>query len=45
MMKKELFVTAEMEVIEFEHDDVILTSRGDEYEGEMTNGYIHPSLF
>jgi hypothetical protein len=43
-MTKELFERAEMEVIEFKTDDVIITS---EYEGEKANNesYIHPSLF
>ena len=43
-MTKELFERAEMEVIEFKTDDVIITS---EYEGEKVNNesYIHPSLF
>ena len=44
-MKKELFETAEMEVIEFDQTDIIITSdQPDEYEGD-TVGYIHPSLF
>jgi hypothetical protein len=40
-MKKELFETAEMEVIEFDQTDIIITSDdSDEYEGDMVD-YIH----
>ena len=42
-MKKELFETAEMEVIAFDRRDVITTSDLDEYEGDKAS--IQPSLF
>ena len=41
---KEQFEYAQVEIVEFMADDVIVTS--DEYEGENPgSGYIRPSLF
>ena len=43
-MRKEIFENAEMEVIEFKLEDVILTSGEDDYEGDnpYTNNNITP---